>query len=135
MIIDQYKNCVSHRFNPTLLDMTGLKSDSKLEGKSLVKLLKNPSAEWPHLARTSFGVGNISIRSERYRYIHYNDGTEEFYDHSKDAHEWNNLIKRPEMAELVKNHRAALPKKFHPILGKRSTGHQPSEASEAAAKK
>jgi arylsulfatase A-like enzyme len=120
---------------PTLLDMTGLKSDSKLEGNSLVKLLKNPSAEWPHLARTSFGVGNISIRSERYRYIHYNDGTEEFYDHSKDAHEWNNLIKRPEMAELVKNHRAALPKKFHPILGKRSTGHQPSEASEAAAKK
>jgi len=39
------------------------------------------------------------------------------------------------MAELVKNHRAALPKKFHPILGKRSTGHQASEASEAAAKK
>ena len=55
-------------------------------------LLKNPQADWPHMARTSFGPGNYSIRSERYRYIHYNDGSEEFYDHADDAHEWNNLI-------------------------------------------
>ena len=114
--------------------LTGLDADPKLEGNSLAKLLKNPTAEWPHLARTSFGPGNVAIRSERYRYIHYNDGTEEFYDHSKDTNEWHNLIKNPDMAELVNTHRAALPKKSHPILGERSTGHKAFEASAAAAR-
>lgn len=119
---------------PTLLALTGLNADPKLEGNSLAKLLKNPTADWPHLARTSFGPGNVAIRSERYRYIHYNDGTEEFYDHSKDTNEWHNLIKNPDMAELVNTHRAALPKKSHPILGERSTGHKAFEASAAAAR-
>jgi hypothetical protein len=82
------------------------------------------------MARTSFGPGNVSIRSERYRYIHYNDGTEEFYDHSKDTNEWSNQIKNPEMAELIEQHRAYLPKTSAPILGKNSTGHQAFEASE-----
>jgi arylsulfatase A-like enzyme len=61
---------------PTLLELTGLKADPKLEGKSLVPLLKKPQADWPHYARTSFGSGNYSIVSEDYRYIHYNDGSE-----------------------------------------------------------
>ena len=64
---------------PTLLEMAGLKEDKKLEGNSLATLLQNPRAEWPNMARTSFGPGNYSIRSERYRYIHYNDGSEEFF--------------------------------------------------------
>ena len=57
---------------PTLLELTGHKKDPKHEGNSLVPLLKNPKAEWPHMARTSFGLGNYSIVSEHYRYIHYN---------------------------------------------------------------
>ena len=67
----------------------------------MAALLKNPDAQWPHMARTSFGPGNYSIRSERYRYIHYNDGSEEFYDHAGDPHEWNNLIENPELASLI----------------------------------
>ena len=86
------------------------------------------------MARTSFGPKNIAIRSERYRYIHYSDGSEEFYDHSKDPHEWNNLIKQTDLADTIKKHRAAMPEKYHPILGKRSTGHNAYAASEAAAK-
>ena len=119
---------------PTLLDAAGLKKDPKLEGNSLLPLLKDPSATWPHLARTSFGPKNVAIRSERYRYIHYSDGSEEFYDHSTDPHEWNNLIKDKSLAKEIKHHRAAMPVKYHPILGKRSTGHRSYEASEAAAK-
>ena len=53
---------------PTLLELTGLKADAKLEGNSLVPLLKNPQADWPHMARTSFGPGNYSIVSEAYRF-------------------------------------------------------------------
>jgi len=114
---------------PTLLSISKLKPDLKLEGNSLEPLLKDPAAEWPHLARTSFGPKNVAIRSERYRYIRYNDSTEEFYDHSTDPHEWNNLIKQPRFANQIKQHRDALPTNYHPLLGARSTGHKAFEAS------
>jgi len=117
---------------PTLLELTGLKADPKLEGNSLVPLLKDPQADWPHMARTSFGPGNYSIVSENYRYIQYNDGSEEFYDRSKDTHEWNNVVKNPEYAEVINKHRAQIPQERHEILGKNSTGHKTFEASEAA---
>lgn len=116
---------------PTLIDLAGLTSDSKLEGHSLVPLLTNPSAYWPYMARTSFGRGNISIRSERYRYIRYNDGSEEFYDHLDDPYEWKNLIEDRSMHQLIAAHRALLPKINHPILGSGSTGHKAYEAAES----
>ena len=34
---------------------------------------------------------NHALRSERYRYIRYYDGTEELYDMKKDPNEWKNL--------------------------------------------
>lgn len=116
---------------PTLLELVGLEADGKLEGNSLVPLLKNPQADWPHMARTSFGPGNYSIVSEAHRYICYNDGSEEFYERSKDTHEWNNVITNPEYAAVIKKHRAQVPQERHQILGHRSTGHQSFKASEA----
>lgn len=116
---------------PTVLELIGLKADPKLEGNSLVPLLKNPQADWPFYARISFGPGNYSIVSEGYRYIHYNDGSEEFYDRSKDRHEWNNVMNNPEYAERIKTHRAQIPQDRHEILGHRSTGHQSFKASDA----
>jgi arylsulfatase A-like enzyme len=119
---------------PTLLELTGLKADAKLEGNSLVPLLKNPQADWPHRARTSFGPGNYSIVSEAYRYICYNDGSEEFYDRSKDTHEWNNVITNPEYAAVIKKHQAQVPQQRHEILSQNSTGHKSFEASEAVSR-
>ena len=72
------------------------------EGHSLVPLLEDPEAEWPHMARTSFGPGNYAIISEGYRFIQYNDGSEEFYDHAKDPHEWYNVVMDPEYADIDK---------------------------------
>lgn len=117
---------------PTLLDAAGLEMDAALEGHSLAPLLKDPEAAWPYMAQTSFGPGNCAVRSERYRYIHYNDGTEEFYDHARDPHEWENLIHIPEWAERIEEHREFLPRTWHRILGKDSTGHSAFAASEAA---
>jgi arylsulfatase A-like enzyme len=117
---------------PTLLELTGLKADSRLEGHSMTPLLRNAAADWPYMARTSFGPGNYAIRSERYRYIHYSNGTEEFYDHAKDPHEWRNLSSTPEMANLMDQHRQILPKESHQILGSGSTGHAAFQASNAA---
>lgn len=116
---------------PTLLAMSGLKADPKHEGHSLVPLLENPAADWPHVARSSFGPGNVAVISERYRYIHYNDGSEELYDRAEDPNEWCNLIGDPELSGVVKTHRASLPTTFHAVLGSGSTGHQAYKATEA----
>ena len=115
---------------PTLLTLAGLKADEKLEGNDLQPLLKNPQATWSHYARTCFGPGNYAITSERYRYIIYNDGTEEFYDRSKDPNEWKNQIKNPEYALLVKSHKAEIPKKRYRVLSSGSTGHKAFAAAE-----
>jgi len=120
---------------PTLLELNGLKKDLKLEGHSLVPLLKSPKADWPYMARSSFGPGNYSIRSERYRYIRYNDGSEELYDHSNDPNEWNNLINRPEMIKVIKKHAAFIPEiKEYTIIGSGSTGHKAYAETEALKK-
>lgn len=115
---------------PTVLALTGHDADLAHEGQSLVPLLEDVDAEWLQLARTSFGPGNVSIRSERYRYVHYNDGTEEFYDHERDPHEWTNRIAEPGLETEIARHRAQLPRNYHPVLGKGSTGHKAFEASE-----
>ena len=115
---------------PTLLELTNLKADPKHEGKSLVPLLKNIEAEWPHYARTSFGPGNYAIVSERYRFIQYNDGSEEFYDHTTDPHEWQNVINKAEYIKTIEQHRAEIPQERYEILGKGSTGHLSFEESE-----
>jgi len=116
---------------PTLLELTGHKADATHEGNSLAPLLKDIEGDWPHMARTSFGPGNYAIVSAQYRYIHYNDGTEEFYDHESDPHEWNNIIDDSSLEVEIQKHREALPKTTHPILGEGSTGHISYAATEA----
>jgi len=115
---------------PTLLDLTRHRADPLHEGHSLAPLLKDPDAEWPHMARTSFGPGNYAIISERYRFIQYNDGSEELYDHVKDPHEWHNMVDDPEYAEIIQQHRKQIPDVRHRILGDGSTGHKSYSASE-----
>jgi hypothetical protein len=36
-----------------------------------------------------------TLRTERWRYIRYRDGSEELYDHDSDPHEWVNLAADP----------------------------------------
>lgn len=114
---------------PTLLDLAGLEPDPAHEGRSLRPLLENPQADWPHLARTSFGPGNIALISEGYRYIRYVNGSEELYDRSADPHEWHNLATDSAMAGVLERHRAEMPTKFHPVLGDGSTGHDAFRAA------
>lgn len=122
---------------PTLLALMGLKPDRAQEGHSLVPLLDRPdSAQWRYPAITSFGPGNYAVRSERYRYIHYNDGSEELYDHADDPHEWHNLLQKgrsiPSGLETVlRRHRSLSPKQEHPLLAGDSTGHKALQAAEA----
>jgi arylsulfatase A-like enzyme len=115
---------------PTVLELTGLAMDRSLEGHSIVPLIKDPDAEWPYIARSSFGPGNYAIRSEHYRYIRYNDGSEEFYDHRNDPLEWNNEIHNPKFQEVIDDHKTFLPESSFQILGSGSTGHKAYQAAE-----
>jgi len=95
---------------PTLCDLCGLPRPKQLEGTSLKPLLRNPEAPWNRPALTTHGKENHTIRSEKWRYIRYNDGTEELYDREKDPLEWTNLADKPEHAETKKQLAAWLPK-------------------------
>ena len=77
---------------PTLVDLCELPHNDRLEGTSLRPLLQNPLSMWNQPTITTHGLNNHAVRSERYRYIRYADGSEELYDHANDEMEFNNLI-------------------------------------------
>ena len=109
---------------PTLLELAGVKSDPEQQGQSLVPLLNNPNQKWEHPAITSFGPGNFAIRTTRYRYIQYRDGSQELYDHQTDPDEWNNLAANPALRSVVKILSDYIPRQQHPLLPGDSTGHK-----------
>ena len=96
---------------PTLLEVCGLSTSTlkneqghPLDGTSLLPLLKmTPTKDqiMPAPALTVVYAGekhknnpssqHYAIRTDRYRYILYNNGSEELYDHKNDPFEWENL--------------------------------------------
>ena len=114
---------------PTLLDLANLPNDPNQEGQSLVPLIKDPEAKWTYPAITSFGLGNYSVRSTRYRYIQYLDGSKELYDLYQDPHEWENLINDPKKQRIINKHAVFIPQEAHPILPGKSTGHKAYQAA------
>ena len=58
---------------------------------------------------TSYGHGNHAIRDDRYRYIHFTDGSEELYDHQNDPNEWVNLADNSEYDEVKRRLAEHLP--------------------------
>ena len=95
---------------PTLLHLGGLPTDPKCTGRSVVPLLAHPSAGWDRPAIMTYGRGNHAVRTLRWRYIRYADGSEELYDHHLDPHEWTNLADHPKHAAVIAEHRRWLPK-------------------------
>ena len=121
---------------PTLVDLCGLPSQTQknkkghsLDGFSMRELLENPTAKtWkgdrPALTVVYAGepykdqpqMQHYAIKTDRYRYILYNNGKEELYDHLNDPNEWDNLIfsvKEPH--HLLKNLRQEMAQMVAPI--------------------
>ncbi len=94
---------------PTLVDLCGLPMPDHLEGRSVRPLLENPAAEWRHAAVTTHGFQNHAVRTERWRYIRYADGSEELYDHTADPYEWKNLAGQAAVAAVKSSLAAHLP--------------------------
>lgn len=94
---------------PTLLELAGLPPKADNDGYSLVPLLKNPKSEWKHVPIMTMGRCNNAVRTERWRYIRYHDGSQELYDHDQDPWEWTNLEGQPEYAEVIRKLQSLLP--------------------------
>lgn len=80
---------------PTLLELCGLPPYDRNEGRSLVPLMQGKDEAAPHLAITTFGMNNHAVKSDQFRYIRYEDGGEEFYDHQVDPNEFTNQADNP----------------------------------------
>jgi arylsulfatase A-like enzyme len=94
---------------PTLSELCGLDIPEHADGFSLVPLLKDKSVNIPPALMT-YMKGNHAVRTERWRYIQYADGTEELYDHEKDPNEWYNIALKKENQAIIKNLKKFIPK-------------------------
>jgi arylsulfatase A-like enzyme len=84
---------------PTMVELCGLPRKADLEGTSLVPLLRDPKAKRDPAVIT-FMRGNHAVKTERWRYIRYEDGSEELYDSVADPNEFTNLASRSEHAPV-----------------------------------
>ncbi|HEX3150671.1 MAG TPA: sulfatase [Gemmataceae bacterium] len=95
---------------PTLTALAGLPTKEGVEGHSLVPQLQDSKTErrWP--AITTHNQNNHTVRTERWRYIRYADGSEELYDEVADPNEWTNLATDPKHGSTIEELAAWLPK-------------------------
>ena len=98
---------------PTLLALARVSVPTRMEGRSLVPLLKGARSEW----RKSFLIeyysdrvmprirqmGYKAVRNERWKYIHYFEleGMDELYDLKTDPYEMRNIINQPGAAKIL----------------------------------
>jgi N-acetylglucosamine-6-sulfatase len=106
-IIDEF--ALSIDLAPTLIELANGKSTHRMDGVSLVPLLRG---EHPENWRTSFlvqyntdtvfprvlNMGYRAVRTQRWKYIRYNqlDGMDELYDLKNDPYEMENLVTKPD---------------------------------------
>jgi arylsulfatase A-like enzyme len=94
---------------PTLLELCGLPTYERNEGQSLVSAMNSKTSMDDAHAITTFGMNNHGIRTMDFRFIQYEDGLGELYDHQNDPEEWNNLISDPGYTEVIEAHKLLLP--------------------------
>ena len=112
---------------PTLAALCRLPPPATLEGHSLQALLSGADTERPPVL-TTFFAGNHAVRSRRWRYIRYHDGSQELYDHQTDPWEWHNLAGDPRWRDVIAEHAAYLPKStLPPVPGSRGLGVRPAD--------
>lgn len=105
---------------PTLCELCDVRRPERLEGRSLRAALDNPAKIEDRAAFTVVSRGHgpdgrldaehlgRSLRTNRWRYTAWFDGSEEMYDYESDPHEFRNVAKSPENEPLVREFRRML---------------------------
>ena len=91
---------------PTACEVAGLPIPSSVQGKSLLPIIAKPSSMVRNSA-LSFVKQGTSMRSKRWSYMRYADGSEELYDMAKDPKQFVNLAKSTEASEQMRKARKA----------------------------
>lgn len=89
---------------PTLAELCALKTPEGIEGRSLVPLLRSPSAEWDHPAyAVTYRGGKLhrAVRDDRFLYAEFDSGREGamLIDLKNDPRELTNLVAKVEYRE------------------------------------
>ena len=93
----------------TLADLAGLEPPTYVDGQSLKPWLENPSRPMEQPAMTTWGRGNYTLRTKKWRYTRYFDGSEELYLQTNDPHEWTNLAENSAYDRVKKQFSKWLP--------------------------
>ncbi|MBC9798391.1 sulfatase [Sinomicrobium weinanense] len=93
---------------PTLTELSGLPQKAGLEGNSLAGLMNGKDTIYPPV-RMTYGYKNHAVRGRKWKYISYNDGTEELYNIEEDPNEWKNLAGDPTYDNIKDSLRDYLP--------------------------
>ncbi len=95
---------------PTLLDLSGIKIPTDMQGESMKKLLKTGKDKtwrkevYYHYYEKSFGLTrHYGIRTAKYKLIHFYDpiNSWELYDLKKDPKEMRNIYNDPKQAAVI----------------------------------
>ena len=99
---------------PTLAELCGLEIPAHVQGKSLKPVLADPDAEVHAEVYCARATGHV-LRTARWSYISWTDGSEELYDMQQDPEQFTNLARDPAHAEALAEMKQRLSTKWFSI--------------------
>jgi iduronate 2-sulfatase len=96
---------------PTVVSLAGMTPPAQCHGKSLLPVLKDPTAKLRDYAY-SFHKDGHAIRGKRWAFIRYGKSAEELYDMENDPGQFTNLVSDPQYRQALDRCRAVLDAKL-----------------------